>query len=133
MRKDICFQVNGIPRPKQSFKMGNGHGYTPARVKAWQDAVGWAAKETMRVFKLKPYSCDVLVELDFLLPDRRKRDLDNLSKAVLDSMNKIVWKDDNQVVDLRIQKILASQKADAGCFIRVAPINTNYKRQSSHH
>ncbi len=38
-------------------------------------------------------------------PDRRKRDLDNLPKAVLDAMTKAnVWEDDSQIDDLRITR-----------------------------
>ncbi|MER5122217.1 RusA family crossover junction endodeoxyribonuclease [Providencia stuartii] len=38
-------------------------------------------------------------------PDKRKRDLDNLPKAVFDSLTHAgFWKDDNQIDDMRIRR-----------------------------
>jgi crossover junction endodeoxyribonuclease RusA len=43
------------------------------------------------------------VTIEAFRPDRRKRDLDNLFKATLDSLTHAgVWEDDSQIVDLRI-------------------------------
>lgn len=43
------------------------------------------------------------VRIDAFMPDRRRRDLDNLSKGVLDSLTHAgVWRDDNLIDDLRI-------------------------------
>ena len=48
---------------------------------------------------------DLRVEIEVFLPDRRKRDLDNLLKSLLDSLTHAqVWKDDNQISDLRIYR-----------------------------
>lgn len=45
----------------------------------------------------------VRVEVECWMPDRRKRDLDNLFKAIGDSLTHAgVWDDDSQVDDLRI-------------------------------
>jgi crossover junction endodeoxyribonuclease RusA len=45
----------------------------------------------------------VRVEIEAFRPDRRKRDLDNLLKAVLDGMAHAgVYQDDSQIQDLRI-------------------------------
>jgi crossover junction endodeoxyribonuclease RusA len=39
------------------------------------------------------------------MPDKRRRDLDNILKALLDGLTHSgVWGDDSQVVDLRIVK-----------------------------
>jgi crossover junction endodeoxyribonuclease RusA len=40
-----------------------------------------------------------VVEMTFFWKDKRKRDCDNYKKVVLDSLKKIVFKDDNIVLD----------------------------------
>lgn len=48
---------------------------------------------------------NVSVHIDVYVPDERKRDLDNIQKALLDSLTKSgVWMDDSQIIDLRIVK-----------------------------
>ena len=48
---------------------------------------------------------DLRVEIEVFAPDRRKRDIDNLLKSLLDSLTHAqVWKDDNQIADLRIYR-----------------------------
>jgi crossover junction endodeoxyribonuclease RusA len=45
----------------------------------------------------------VRVEIEAYRPDKRRRDLDNILKSLLDSLTYAgVWADDSQVVDLRI-------------------------------
>ena len=45
----------------------------------------------------------LVVEIEAWRPDKRRRDLDNLLKAVLDSLaHSGVYQDDSQIVDLRI-------------------------------
>jgi crossover junction endodeoxyribonuclease RusA len=45
------------------------------------------------------------VEIEVYPPDRRKRDLDNLLKSLLDALTHAqVWKDDSQISDLRIYR-----------------------------
>lgn len=115
----VFFRVEGTPRPKQSFKAtskdGKVRGYTPAIVKAWQNDVGWAAKQAM--MGRPPMGGPLEVEIEFHLPDRRRRDLDNLSKAVLDAMNKIVFGDDQQIVRLQLSKISGSDQPHAIIYV----------------
>ena len=109
----IHFIVKGIPRPKQSFKYSKTGGYTPIEVVVWQSKVSSEAMKTIAEYDwtLTPFriwKTPLAVELDFYLPDKHRRDLDNLSKAVLDAMNGIVYKDDCQVVDLHLRKFYNS-------------------------
>ena len=51
----------------------------------------------------KHYAGKMRVEIEEYRPDNRRRDLDNLLKAVLDSLTHAgVWDDDGLIVDLRI-------------------------------
>ena len=106
----ISFFVKGEPRPKQSFRVsGHGTGYTHPRVKAWQVDVASEADREMRSIGRfnQPYETGYLaVILEFYLGNERRVDLDNLSKAVLDGLNGICWKDDRQVVDLHLRKFV---------------------------
>ena len=117
----ISFFVPGVPRAKQSFRVaGRGRGYTPARVKVWQADVGWAAQVSMRALgMLDPLCGNLAVQIIFFLPGARKIDLDNLSKAVLDGLNGIVWQDDRQNVRMILDKYIC--RAKQGIFVQVTP------------
>jgi crossover junction endodeoxyribonuclease RusA len=52
---------------------------------------------------VQPEMGPVVVDIVAFPPDRRRRDLDNLLKATLDSLTPWAWADDSQVVDLRIR------------------------------
>lgn len=50
-------------------------------------------------------SCRLRVHIKAYPPDKRRRDLDNLPKAVLDAFTHAgVWADDSQIDDLRITR-----------------------------
>jgi len=109
---NVTFFVQGEPRPKQSFRVSGRGGYTPARVKSWQTDVACDATIAMREivrFNL-PFQTDLAVTLEFTLGDHRRIDLDNLSKAVLDGLNGIVYADDRQIVELHLKKVVRENK-----------------------
>ena len=74
----------------------------PQRLKDWQENVGWEARGAM--LGNPPLDGALEVNLVFVRSDRRKCDLDNLSKAVLDAMENIVYLNDQQIVSLRLRK-----------------------------
>jgi len=54
--------------------------------------------------RVDTFTGSIKVEIVAFRPDNRKRDLDNLLKAVLDGMAKaLVYEDDSQIRDLRIR------------------------------
>ena len=50
------------------------------------------------------YAGSLIVDITANRPDNRRRDLDNLLKAILDSLTHAgIWGDDSQIIDLRIK------------------------------
>ena len=121
----IAFFVPGHPVPKQSFVYdGKGRGgHTKPEAKAWQDMVRVRCRESMNMCipAFEMMTGPVSLQLGFVLPDRRRRDLDNLSKAVADSMNGILYKDDCQIVKLEITK---KYTGDPGVQVIAIPLET---------
>lgn len=62
------------------------------------------------------------VEIEATMPDRRRRDIDNLPKAVLDALTHAqVWNDDNQIDDLRIYRT-GEVSAPGHLWVRIWPL-----------
>ena len=64
----------------------------------------------------------LVVVIEARMPDRRKRDIDNLPKAVLDALTHAgVWADDEQIDDLRIWR---SRRRGGTVIVTVSPIGS---------
>ena len=91
------FTVHGNPvpkaRPRVISKGNKTWTYTPKRSIDWEERVGWAYREAQGA----QFDGTVSITLRFFRRTRRKTDLDNLIKAVLDGLNGIAWADDAQV------------------------------------
>ncbi|OOH89518.1 crossover junction endodeoxyribonuclease RuvA [Pasteurellaceae bacterium 15-036681] len=73
----------------------SGVHYVTAQGKAYQQAVGWLLKNA------KKFECKVQLFVDIYPPDKRKRDIDNIFKALLDSLTKAgVIADDSLIYKL---------------------------------
>jgi crossover junction endodeoxyribonuclease RusA len=87
--------IPGEPVPKQRPRLGkNGTVYTPKQTRVAEDVIRWMLTSS----HVRPAEGDVAVFLDFSTSSRRRVDLDNLVKLVLDACNGLAWKDDSQVV-----------------------------------
>ena len=118
----ISFTVPGEPvpqpRPRVSTHGGFARAYVPAKhpVHAYRDAVATAARAAGAGVHGEPVS----VVIDFVwerpkshmrksgmkpdAPALPRPDLDNTTKAVLDSLNGVAWEDDSQVQRLVVEK-----------------------------
>jgi crossover junction endodeoxyribonuclease RusA len=105
--KSFEFQVPGPPvvkaRPRSTTtSTGKRRTYTPDKTAKYESKVAsFALIERPRGWPL-----DLLyaVSLEFYLPDKRRRDIDNLAKSVLDGLNGIGYADDAQISTLIVVK-----------------------------
>mgnify|MGYP003111322504 FL=1 len=90
-----------FPPSVNSMYAGKARRYKSPRYKKWiAEAQVMACKQKLPVWVNGP----VQVQLDFVKPDKRKRDLDNLAKAVLDFCTDIgIWSDDSQIEHLTLR------------------------------
>lgn len=57
-------------------------------------------------YHFETLQCRLSVEIEAFMPDKRKRDIDNLPKAILDSLSHAgVWVDDSQIDVLKISRM----------------------------
>jgi crossover junction endodeoxyribonuclease RusA len=71
--------------------------------RAYREAVAIQVRAQLGAFK--PHTGLVLVTVEAFVPDRRRRDLGNLDKALMDSLTHAgVWDDDSQIDDQRIYR-----------------------------
>lgn len=94
MTDRFAFTVKGDPVP--AVRMTQKSKWIDPQAKrylAWKDAVGWAA----RAHGAEVMDGRLEVRMWFYLGTRRRRDWDNLAKAVCDGLNGICYRDDSQV------------------------------------
>lgn len=100
MAIELTTTVPGRPLPLKRARTGNGRHYDPPENVAHKERIQWAIRWNKPLL-LGPLR--VTIHCDFCQV-KPTADVDNLGKMVLDALNKYVWKDDSQVMDLRITK-----------------------------
>lgn len=114
----INFFVDGTPYAKQSFRYARkaGYGYQKKSVIDWQSAIAQTARIS---YNGDPIQSELYVKLTFYVKVDRA-DLDNLTKAVLDAMQGIIYENDKQIMRLFITKIPKSDRT--GVDIKIAEL-----------
>lgn len=107
------------PSANRYWRHANGRTYVSEQAKAYRKAV--AAACGVRT----PLQGELAVKLSFDYPDRRKRDLDNLAKQVLDSLQLCgAIEDDSQIVQLLLVRNSIQSKGEAECLVRIEVIES---------
>lgn len=122
----LSFYIDGKVQAKQRPRLGKYGTYTPAETKNYENWVKLCFinkypnfKPLEKALKVKifayyeiPQSKSKKIKLDMLDDKLRptiKPDTDNIAKSILDSLNKIAYLDDKQVVDLIVKKMYAEK------------------------
>lgn len=99
------FSVPGDPVAKARHRHGNGRSYTPTKVVEGEERVGWAFRAAARSHRPDRKQRYGLI-LIYYRANRRRKDLDNMEKLVLDALNGVAWVDDDQVTEVHHRKAL---------------------------
>ena len=112
----LSVRFEGRPRSWARTTSFNGKRLTPKALRQYKNAVTVAMRKAVAGRKDWPSESTTQrfsIWVVFFLPDRRRCDLDNLVKAVMDAGNKCLWHDDAQIDQIRCEK-LHGQKAFVG-------------------
>ena len=124
---EIHFVIEGRPQPQgrpRAVRMGAGvRMYDPPKSKAYKQMVAAKVRSYMKINGIQTITEPIAVHLNFYftppksyskkklklieegkLHYTKSVDADNLAKGVLDACNKILFKDDSQIVELNITK-----------------------------
>ena len=119
----IHFSIPGKAVGKGRPRFANGHAYTPETTKEYEDLVravflaehgkkveGEAVFVEISVLTEPPKSISKKKREELLKGyPMKKPDLDNVAKIILDALNGVAWKDDAQVVDLKVNRRWAKE------------------------
>jgi Holliday junction resolvase RusA-like endonuclease len=87
---------------KQGYKT---QAYTPQKTLQAEQVIGWKFRAAARGHRLDPDAAYGVMGL-FFCGTRQRRDVDNMLKLILDSLNGIAWPDDSQVTEVSAKKTL---------------------------
>lgn len=116
--RTLIVYTTPVPKGRPRFTR-QGHAYTPKETLRYESMI----RTCWKLAHLGVITGEIKVRIDFFMPipksmskaDRRKAeakellpakrpDIDNLAKSVLDSLNETAYWDDNQIVQLRLNK-----------------------------
>lgn len=89
----------GSSNNRNTRKGGRGHGWG---YKQAREAIHLHALDQVRGDRPRHPDGNLYAVLDFFPPDFRRRDVHNYAKVLLDGIQKVVYDDDYQIVDLSI-------------------------------
>ena len=104
-----------VPKSNRYIRRKGGKVFKPPRVVNWEVRAIWELREQ---YKGEPIDWEVSVDVVLILPNRRKRDIDNMLKSLWDVLERAgVIKNDNLIYEVRtIKKV---EKGKEGVYIKI--------------
>lgn len=121
----IAFTIPGPPVPKGRPRFSQGRVHTPKKTKDYEKHVQSCANAALlmhagRTGKPWPGQREMDVRCTFHVAGKRRGDIDNLLKAILDGCNGILFDDDRLVVSVEA-RILSTDALPMTC-VQVVPV-----------
>ncbi len=130
MPKNPIYVLPFCPTVNTYYRMVNGRMLISAKGRAYRNDVLAAILASHG----KPEAIEgpVSVDIQVYPPDRKRRDLDNLLKSVLDSLTHAgVWLDDSQVCDLHIYRCQSDSVNKGTMIVEVKEVESDFPCQES--
>jgi crossover junction endodeoxyribonuclease RusA len=98
----VTFTIPGRPQSKQRPRLGaGGRVYTPRPTRKYEQTVAACYLVAAGGRRRSSYTGPVELRITCTFADHRRRDLDNVVKAIADGLNGIAYADDCQVTAIR--------------------------------
>jgi len=100
-------QLDGVPviSKKNRLKFGRGRTYKDKVVADFEAELSKAAAEVVaQLPDFSAWTCPVKMVVLVQVPDKRRRDLQNMLDTICDSLNNLVYDDDVQIVSIDATK-----------------------------
>lgn len=92
---------NPPPSTQHIYRHNGNRVYMTEEGKNCKETYQWEIKSQ---YKGKPREGDISVIICLYFKDKKKRDVDNFNKLILDACSGILWEDDSQIQELIIKK-----------------------------
>ncbi|MEN3029038.1 MAG: RusA family crossover junction endodeoxyribonuclease [Aquificaceae bacterium] len=104
-----------VPKSNRYIRRKGGKVFKPPRVKNWEVRALWEIREQ---YSGEPFEGKLSVDVELLLPNHRRRDIDNMLKSLWDILEKGgVIRNDSQIYEIRtVKRVIKGQQ---GTFVRI--------------
>lgn len=110
----FAFTVPGSPVPWQRARGRGKRRFSSPEQTEYQNAVRWAAlaacPPALRAALVKDAKIVWIVALSIVVPDRRRRDADNVQKQIGDALQGVLWLDDSQIVEWHVRRVVDAER-----------------------
>jgi len=117
----IAFKVRAEPQSAARPRVTSRGTYTPPETHQAQAVIGWHFRSAFPGHRPDPVGAYRL-HLTLYRYERQVRDVDNMTKNVLDALNGLAYADDSQVEAEALETVWVDQRTEAALVIRLEPL-----------
>ncbi len=121
--KELQLFISEYPKAKANryIRQKGGAVFKPWRITHWEVKALWEIDNQLKSINFqKPFDCEISIEAVIFLPDKRRRDIDNMLKTLWDILEKAnVIINDNLISEIRTIKYI--EKSLSGIFLKIKP------------